>query len=691
MNRFNGKTTSVSAALGAVMLLLMPVVSNAQLGGILGGAGGGGGVGGIGGTVGGIGVPMIGPNIGPSIGPSIGIGGLTPNVGPTLGGINRTANRALNNVRPQVRGVQQFTNQTAPSLNQGQLQAMTNPATRAALGVMFGNGLQISNVLQNSAAAAAGLQAGDRIQAINGVLVSSPQALTSYLSRLAPNQPVQLLVNRGGLQQLLSARLGTAEIFSQAQGTINHAQNLVGNVEGRANQAVNGVQNRAGQAINGIENRTNQTVNAVENQANQTLNSAENQANRTLNSAENQANRIVNGVQNQANQTLGAVENNANRAVQAVDNTANQVGATANQAVNNAVGQVNNQVRDARQFANQTLQNAQQTVRNTDLNAGGQFGVGSVNSLAGGNLQSAANAASQAALGVMFGQGTRISQVLNNSAAFAAGLRPGDQILAINGLPVNNAQQVTGILRNAVPNQQVQIVLNRNGLQQQIVATLGTAQVFNQVDNLGRALNQDLSNTVGQVQNTVNSVNAQAGIGANGNVTARINSQGPQIAANVDPQAALGVSFTNGLNVTQVLPNTQAFLAGLRTGDQIVSLNGTQLATPQQLISNLLTVAPNQTVDLAVMRNGQVVHLGMAVDAGRLLNQVNVAARQTFNQAQNLRDNVEGQAIQSANGLNQRAGQAVNQTIDSANRVNQNLNNNVDNVGNEVLNRANPQ
>jgi S1-C subfamily serine protease len=742
----------VATAIG-ISGMLWTNQASAQVGGLLGGTGGVGGVvGGVTGGLGGIGVPTIGPNIGPSIGPSIGGTGPGLNLGPTLGptvgsvthDVSGLTNGALNSATNTLNGATGqlntgFAGQTVNSLSNGNLMSTANAASHAALGVVFGQGTTISNVLNNSAAWAAGLRPGDQILGINGMQITNPQQLTNYLQNLAPNQQVQLLVNRNGLTQSIGATLGTAQVFNQVNGLSRAVNADVNNTVGQVRNTINGVNAQVGANANGglgaqigangtqlgagidssgalglsftnglqvsqilpntqafisnlhvgdqivslngthlsspqdlinnlmtvgpnqnvdltvirngqpihvgaqvntnaLINEVNRTVHQGLNTVQGTVNNAQQFANNTVNNAQRTVNNTVDNAQRTANNAINTAQQTANNAVNDVNRTANNVTSEANrtlqnttnfanQAANNALNMANGQIQGAERTANQALNNVDQTVRNTNINAADQFGAQTVNSLSGGALQSATNAANHAALGVLLGNGMQIANVLDNSAASAAGLRPGDQILGINGVRLDNPQMLTNYLSNLAPNQQVQLIINRNGLTQVVSATLGTGEVFNQVNQLGQAVNADVNNTVGQVRNTVNGINAQVGAGANGGFGATVNGLNSRVSANVDPRATIGLSLGNGLNglqVNQILPNTQAFLHGLRVGDQIVSLNGTHIATPQQLINNLLTVGPNQNIDLTVLRNGQLVHVGGVVDTNALQNALNL-------------------------------------------------------------------
>lgn len=69
-------------------------------------------------------------------------------------------------------------------------------------------------------------------------------------------------------------------------------------------------------------------------------------------------------------------------------------------------------------------------------------------------------------------QGVRVRQVMQNSPAEQAGIRPGDEILAISGRRLNQAQQLVQLVRNEDPGSDVDIQILRNGQRQILVANL---------------------------------------------------------------------------------------------------------------------------------------------------------------------------------------------------------------------------
>ena len=86
-----------------------------------------------------------------------------------------------------------------------------NPALAESFGLKRPDGALVSQVAPDSAAAAAGLKAGDVIAEVNGQAVQRSASLSSLIGLAAPGEKVQLKVWRDHAWREIDARLGGAE------------------------------------------------------------------------------------------------------------------------------------------------------------------------------------------------------------------------------------------------------------------------------------------------------------------------------------------------------------------------------------------------------------------------------------------------------------------------------------------------
>jgi membrane-associated protease RseP (regulator of RpoE activity) len=98
------------------------------------------------------------------------------------------------------------------SLSAGTLHAQQ----KAALGVTMSDntpgGVLITKVLDGSPAAKIGLQAGDRVLAINGERTNNYHDFGRIIGASRPDAPVELTIVRGAWKTKLTAKLGSAGV-----------------------------------------------------------------------------------------------------------------------------------------------------------------------------------------------------------------------------------------------------------------------------------------------------------------------------------------------------------------------------------------------------------------------------------------------------------------------------------------------
>jgi serine protease Do len=99
-----------------------------------------------------------------------------------------------------------------------------NQALADSFGLKTAEGALVSSVVPDSAAAGAGLQAGDVILKFNGKPISGANDLSALVSEAKPGDTAKLEVWRKGDSKEMAAVLGKAEVASADESATSHAQ-----------------------------------------------------------------------------------------------------------------------------------------------------------------------------------------------------------------------------------------------------------------------------------------------------------------------------------------------------------------------------------------------------------------------------------------------------------------------------------
>jgi len=91
----------------------------------------------------------------------------------------------------------------------------------AKFGLKDVRGVAIEKVLENSPAAAAGLQAGDVIVRVNGEEIASSRKLTRLIGEIDPDHQVKLTVSRNGSEREITATVGKRPGMSFGNGNFS--------------------------------------------------------------------------------------------------------------------------------------------------------------------------------------------------------------------------------------------------------------------------------------------------------------------------------------------------------------------------------------------------------------------------------------------------------------------------------------
>ncbi|HEY0547202.1 MAG TPA: DegQ family serine endoprotease [Pyrinomonadaceae bacterium] len=188
-----------------------------------------------------------------------------------------------------------------------------------------------------------------------------------------------------------------------------------------------------------------------------------------------------------------------------------------------------------------------------------------------------------ASLGMSEAKGVIINSVQPGSGADKAGLRQGDVIIALNGAPINDSNELRNKVAGTPPGTEVALTIMRDNREQQFKATLG--------EFVADAKNASDNNNGGD-----NSVPEESG-----KLGLSVNPLSPEIAR----QLNLG-NNAEGLVIMSVDPNGPGAEAGLQQGDVIISANQQKTRATADLV-NAIQRAGDRPILLLINRRGQTL------------------------------------------------------------------------------------
>lgn len=210
--------------------------------------------------------------------------------------------------------------------------------------------------------------------------------------------------------------------------------------------------------------------------------------------------------------------------------------------------------------------------------------------------------------------GVTISEIVPNSGAEKAGLEAGDIITSLDGTPVNNHSDITGIIGAKKINDPLTVTILRDGAEQTITATLGSQK--NRVTVRSFAIPNGESKTVelnlmGDALNKLAELKNLPVEFNNVTVwTSEEDTQNPcEKIREMRGTSLLGVyvntSRSSGVLVESTIDNTGAVAAGLQSGDKIVTINGVDVRSYNDLRKEVTAHKPGDIVTVTYLRGGE--------------------------------------------------------------------------------------
>jgi serine protease Do len=201
------------------------------------------------------------------------------------------------------------------------------------------------------------------------------------------------------------------------------------------------------------------------------------------------------------------------------------------------------------------------------------------------------------ALNLKDNDGVLVTLVKEGEAAAKAGIRVNDVILEINGQKVDSSAQFTDSIMGKTPGTKVNLTVTRNGVRQNVVATLGVRPADLPVNGApDGAMVPAMPMPISPEDFRAIFAGDAPKVGFDGEPLT------PQLAE------FFGVREGEGVLVRSVAEKTPAEKAGLKAGDVVTKVNGMPVASPRE-ISGIVRQA--KKVVFTVVRNKKEMTLNV--------------------------------------------------------------------------------
>lgn len=216
--------------------------------------------------------------------------------------------------------------------------------------------------------------------------------------------------------------------------------------------------------------------------------------------------------------------------------------------------------------------------------------------------------------------GNVITKVVENSAAFAAGLQAGDEIVKIDDHSIADAHEITDALTDAQPGDEIAITYVRDGQTHTTNTTLKSraesAEFLNDFE--GERIEKRIEKRHGDYAsakcNKAQSSNCTSQKWASkGNENKALlgvftETVDDEIASQKDVEVA-------GVLITKIIENSAAFEAGLQKGDVLLMIDKHQILNPGHLADVIGQYEPNDKVKVKLVREGKTKKLAATLQA----------------------------------------------------------------------------
>ena len=388
--------------------------------------------------------------------------------------------------------------------------------------------------------------------AVGGAANQVGQGIQQGVNRAG--QAAQQGVNRAGQ----AAQQGVNRAGQATQQGINRAQRsaqgTVDRTQDRASRAVEGAQERTRRAVERANDGTNRALDRTEDRADRAFDDTSDRTDRAFDDTRDRTDRAFDDTRDRTDRAFDDTSDRIDRAFDDVRDRASRTTDRAGRALDRGLDRTGRSLDRAGDAIDRTGRNIRGRLDDAVRDTRGRFGERRMGRWGWSDLGIEFDARARNDL--------RIGSITSSSILGRAGLRRGDEIVSIDGREFSSQAAALNYLNRVGPNQTLDIVVLRNGDYVNLDASL-----------------------------------AGLGTGIGGRTAAR---------------AYLGVTFDDqarDLRVFDIDRGSPAVRAGLRRGDQILSIDGREFDSYSDAVAYIQGRSPDDRLDLVVWRDGREIDL----------------------------------------------------------------------------------
>jgi len=211
--------------------------------------------------------------------------------------------------------------------------------------------------------------------------------------------------------------------------------------------------------------------------------------------------------------------------------------------------------------------------------------------------------------------GAEVNDVVAGSAAEKAGLKKGDIIIAVDGDNIRTSNDLAKKIISHKKGDEIKIQIERNGKASNLLAQLDAPKLdkipFNNAPGTGRfslpfgnfeelfSLDQNDSSDIGMQRafDNIPEMSLEDFFGTNSIRVKRANAHTPKIGLELEESI-------DGLEVSDVQPNSAAAKAGIKKGDKIKTIEGEEVQSLDQAKREIIRNQNNKKLYFGVQRAG---------------------------------------------------------------------------------------